>query len=130
MPAASSTARAAALALLGLPERASSREVTRAYRSLVKVTHPDVTGRSDPDAGRRFAALTEAYRLLMSADPPLPAGPDRPEGAAHPTPPPVTVTVRVRHATPPGTAPPIIAGPVTITPSPAKDAGGGPRWTR
>lgn len=130
MAAASPAARAAALALLGLPEGASPQEVTRAYRSLVKVTHPDVTGRSDPDAGRRFAALTEAYRLLTSTDRTLPAGPDRPKGSAHPTSPASKVTVRVRHASPPGVPPPIIAGPVTITPSPAKDAGGGPRWAK
>src|SRR6188472_1459629 len=61
--------RSAALAVLGLSRHASAREITAAYRRLAKATHPDVTGPADHDAGRRFAALTEAYRALTSISP-------------------------------------------------------------
>ena len=104
--------RIAALAVLGLSGQASAREITHAYRRLAKTTHPDITGQLDPDAGRRFAALTEAYEALSSTPPPPPSPPPPPTPA-------VTVSLRrpvrvsVRFA-----RPPIVAGPVRMTPSP------------
>jgi hypothetical protein len=106
-------ARRAALAALGLPEEATPGEITRSYRRLAKLSHPDATGPSDPDAARRFAALSEAYRALRrtSTDPALP-GP-----AAPPAREPQKVTVRIRTAAAsPTEPPPIVAGPVVITP--------------
>jgi hypothetical protein len=119
----SAVPRLAALALLGLSEQATAGDVVAAYRRLAKTTHPDVAGRRDPDAGRRFAALTDAYRALAPtpASPapatsapatasaaPSPAAPS--PGAA---PPRRRTPVRVRY-----TRPPITAGPVRITPLP------------
>ena len=96
--------RSAALALLGLTAQASAREVTQAYRRLAKTTHPDIAGPRDHDAARRFAALTEAYHLLTltsaTPSPPVPPPLRRP------------FPVRVRFAQPP----PIVAGPVRVTP--------------
>jgi hypothetical protein len=95
--------RSAALAMLGLSERASAREVSQAYRRLAKTTHPDLAGPRDHDAARRFAALTEAYQLLTLT----PATP------SPPVPPPLRrpLPVRVRFAQ----QPPIVAGPVHVT---------------
>jgi hypothetical protein len=94
--------RSAALAMLGLSARASAREVSRAYRRLAKTTHPDIAGPGDHDATRRFAALTEAYRLLTPTPTPSP-----------PEPPPLrhSIPVRVRFAQ----QSPIVAGPVRVT---------------
>lgn len=105
MPGPTPAARSAALAVLGLSDQASHRDVTRAYRRLAKTTHPDVTGPLDHDAGRRFAALTEAYHLLTG----MPATPI--VRTAPPASRPVTVSVRL---TPP---PPFVAGPVRVTPT-------------
>ena len=113
-------ARMAALALLGLPDLASAGDITRAYRRLAKTTHPDLTGALDHDAGHRFAALTQAYRLLTST--PAPPSPPTPTAATATTPAPgspdpaspsrpTPITVRF-------TRPPISAGPVRITPPP------------
>jgi curved DNA-binding protein CbpA len=63
-PTASPTARTAALALLGLPETATEAQIVHAYRRLVRATHPDVTGRTDPQAAREFAAIHNAYQRL------------------------------------------------------------------
>jgi hypothetical protein len=98
--------RLAALATLGLSEDATAGDVTQAYRRLARVTHPDVTGRRDGDAGHPFAAITEAYHVLTS---------DPASGAPTSSSPPrrrVPVNVR-RHD-----RPPIVAGPVWITPLP------------
>jgi hypothetical protein len=52
---------------LGLDPGASRGEITRAYRRLALLTHPDVSG--DPAAAQRFASLTDAYhRALAEAD--------------------------------------------------------------
>lgn len=106
--------RPAALALLGLSEQATATDVVAAYRRLAKTTHPDVAGPRDPEAGRRFAALTDAYRALV----PTPAAPSpaAPPQAAPPQggPPrrgPTPVRVRVTRS-------PIVAGPVGVTRSP------------
>jgi hypothetical protein len=136
MPDPVMSARMAALALLGLPERATAPQVTRAYRRLAKSTHPDVTGPLDRDAASRFAALTAAYRLLLDASSspqsspqsssgqsssrrssppqspspqsarPSPSEPRRPRG-------PVPVPIRV-------TRPTISVGPVRISPLPPR----------
>jgi hypothetical protein len=121
-------ARLAALALLGLPEQASAHDITRAYRRLAKATHPDLHAEPAPDdappasaddAGHRFAALTDAYRSLMSAaapgaEPATPAPPAEPADR-HGTPVRVRVTRRPPLST---TRPPIVAGPVHVTPLP------------
>lgn len=98
--------RAAALAILGLTESATAHQVTQAYRRLAKTSHPDVAGPDGHDAARRFAQLAEAYHALTAS----PATP--PAAAPQPHRDPIPVTVRF-------TRPPIIAGPVRITPSPA-----------
>jgi hypothetical protein len=59
--------RAAAARLLGVPEDASARRATRAYRARVKVTHPD---RFPPgseaweDANESLVALNQAMAVL------------------------------------------------------------------
>jgi hypothetical protein len=121
-------ARLAALAVLGLPEQASARDITQAYRRLAKTTHPDLYEQrvesdlphpATHDAGHRFAELTDAYRTLTAGS----AAPVE-EGAGDQTSPGVTppprsrpTPVTVRYSRPP-TRPPIIAGPVHITPFP------------
>ena len=124
--------RSAALALLGLPGDASPRDITQAYRRLAKATHPDrvrapaPAAMADPatsDAPQRFALLADAYHALASppaTSPPEITPSDRTTAPGPSTTPgPVPVAVRVRR--PPGEPrerPPIVAGPVRITPSP------------
>ncbi|HEY8547571.1 MAG TPA: J domain-containing protein [Acidimicrobiales bacterium] len=50
--------------VLGIPETASARDVTRAYRRLVRELHPDAGG-GDP---RRLQETIEAYRVLGDPD--------------------------------------------------------------
>jgi hypothetical protein len=130
--------RSAALALLGLPGDASPRDITQAYRRLAKETHPDRTGSAaataDPvvtDSQQRFALLADAYHALASTPPSTPepsppdtSPPDRtPPPAPFTTPGAVSIPVRIRRpADAPPERPPIIAGPVHITPSPAPAA--------
>lgn len=111
MPDASS-ARRAALAALGLTEEATPGEISRSYRRLAKLSHPDATGPNDTDAARRFTALNEAYRALTpTGSEAAPTGHDAPpERGPH------KVTVRIRTAASPTEPPPIVAGPVIITP--------------
>jgi chaperone modulatory protein CbpM len=59
--------------VLGVSRRAPADDVLRAYRTLARRYHPDVY--RGPDAGRRFAEVDEAYRVLR--DPPARAGHDR-----------------------------------------------------
>jgi DnaJ domain len=121
------TTRRGALALLGLPETATGPEVVHAYRRLVRATHPDATGRTDPGAAREFSAIHHAYQLLAHGDDPardptdepveasLPRKPGDASGAcpqAWPTqanrlPPEEVPAFRPR--------PPIVAGPVVVT---------------
>ncbi len=113
--------RSAALALLGLDHDASPRQITQAYRRLAKTTHPDRTTPPEgaavthPDATgaeQPFAVLADAYHALASTSPPDhrdQTGPSTTHG-------PVSVPVRVRQ---PPEQPPIVAGPVRITPSPS-----------
>ena len=53
MPYLSSAQRAAALAVLGLPEQATGEQILRAYRRLAKATHPDANGLSGPEVVER-----------------------------------------------------------------------------
>jgi hypothetical protein len=121
-PAAGPTARAEALAVLGLPETATGPQIIHAYRRLVRATHPDVTGRTDSAAAQRFTAIHDAYRLLTQPDDDQVADPVQlsPTGLAgdesavtpdRPSPP----TTRDQVFP---TCPPIVAGPVTVTPLP------------
>lgn len=109
--------RAAALDVLGLPNGATPEQVTRAYRRLARSTHPDVTGATDPTAGDRFAAISDAYHRLTTAPSPPPI-------LAHS---PVQRPVHSRAQGPttarpgwlagsPAARPPIVAGPVFVTP--------------
>lgn len=66
-----------ARALLGVAADTSPAAMTRAYRRLARLTHPDVS--SAPDAAARFAAVCAAYDLLRH----VPGG--RPAGAEHAT---------------------------------------------
>ena len=92
--------RTSGVSALGLGPGASRGDITRAYRRLALLTHPDVSG--DPAAAQRFASLTEAYhRALAEAD---------------------TVAARPVRSTP---RPPFrtngrqfVAGPVHVTPQP------------
>ena len=71
------------------------------------VSHPEATG-----AEQRFAVLADAYHALASTSPAShgdQTGPSTTHG-------PVSVPVRVRR---PPEQPPIVAGPVRITPSPS-----------
>lgn len=98
--------RVAALALLELSEQASDEEIQQAYRRLAKQTHPDATGATGTEAGRRFAAISHAYHQLLSSEaPPAPntvryAPPRRQSMFGN----------RTRR-------PDLVAGPVWITPS-------------
>lgn len=50
-----------ALEVLGLPERATLREIRSRHRQLVKRYHPDSGSGGDPE---RIRAVNEAYRLV------------------------------------------------------------------
>jgi hypothetical protein len=52
--------------ILGVKPNANPREIKSAYRRLAKRRHPDLNG-NDESAGREFARLTEAYRVLSDA---------------------------------------------------------------
>jgi curved DNA-binding protein CbpA len=119
MPIPSPARRVAALAVLGLPARATGQQITDAYRRLARTTHPDATGRTDTAAGRRFAEISDAYHLLTD-DPaaeqavaqgePTSAGRTAGTGGSPGQP----RRTRWRGRDRPG-RPPIVAGPVTIT---------------
>jgi hypothetical protein len=123
--------RSEALALLGLPGDASARDITQAYRRLAKATHPDRTSaaalpatadRVVTDSPHEFALLAEAYHAL-AATPESPPPEPSPSGRTSPPGPLTTagaVSIPVRVRNPPEEQPerpPIIAGPVHITPS-------------
>lgn len=94
MPALSPGDRVAALTTLGLAAGATDEQITQAYRRLARAAHPDLTGRTDAAAGDWFAAISDAYHRL-AAEPPVRPRPPR---------------------TPTWRRPPLVAGPVTITP--------------
>jgi len=103
--------RSSALALLELGADASRAEINHAYRRLAREVHPDRCG--SPDAAERFARLRDAYARALQADSePMgqpPVAPADPRDSDSPG----TATFYVRRAP---QDPPIVAGPVTITP--------------
>lgn len=106
MTALSPGDRVAALTTLGLPAGATDEQITEAYRRLARAAHPDVTGRTDAAAGDRFAAISDAYHRLAAEAPVRPRPPSTPNTPNTPS----TPSTRTRRR------PPIVAGPVTITP--------------
>lgn len=52
--------------VLGLSKGASIEEVKKAYKSLAKKYHPDVS--SDPDAEKKFKEVVEAYQVLSDPE--------------------------------------------------------------
>ena len=97
--------RAALLAVLGLPPDAVEPQISRAYRRLARQSHPDVSDAAggEGEAARRFREISDAYHRLLT----LPVRPP-----ASPPPPAPVPTAR------PSRRPPIVAGPVIVTPSP------------
>lgn len=112
-------------------------QITRAYRRLARAAHPDVTGLADAATGGRFAAISDAYRRLRAAQ----AAADRAtadraaadearEAQPESTRPAVRDVVRPtadggrawapRYAAAPllRPGPPIVAGPVVVSPLP------------
>ena len=92
--------RTPGVSALGLEPGASRSDITRAYRRLALLTHPDVSG--DPTAAQCFASLTDAYhRALAEAD---------------------TVAPRPVRSTPSFRANgrQFVAGPVHVTPQPLR----------
>lgn len=49
--------------ILGVPETASAKEITRAYRKLARTLHPDANP-SDPSAEERFKEVSAAYDVI------------------------------------------------------------------
>lgn len=108
--------------VLGVPPDATRDEIARAYRQLVRGSHPDLQG-GDPAAPGRFREITGAYEVL--GDPARRAHYDR----QHPRP---RLSIRpggVRRG-----EPQIWAGPVQIEPpeihlpQPGAAAPGAPAW--
>lgn len=52
--------------VLGVPSDADTETIRRAFRSLARGCHPDVS--SDPQAGERFRELAEAYEVLSNPE--------------------------------------------------------------
>lgn len=50
-------------AILGVEPGAPQAEIQRAYRRLARRYHPDASPR-EPEAGKRFVQITEAYEML------------------------------------------------------------------
>ncbi|MFC2080591.1 J domain-containing protein [Bacteroidota bacterium] len=50
--------------ILGLENKATKDDIKSAYRLLAKKFHPDVS--DEPDAGKRFIEISEAYEFLMN----------------------------------------------------------------
>ena len=100
---------------LRLPPQASEQQIRRAYRQLAHDVHPD-TNPEDPQAARRFQQITEAYDILSHPDrraryDQVHLRPSQPHRTEPPGPSPLTAEAF------PTTSPPLIAGPVHITPS-------------
>ncbi|XP_051516357.1 dnaJ homolog subfamily C member 22-like [Myxocyprinus asiaticus] len=54
-----------ALTILSLPEEASMEEITRSYRELAKVWHPDHNPKQQAEAQQMFIQIQEAYEILL-----------------------------------------------------------------
>ena len=52
--------------LLGVPRGASDADIKRAFRTLARELHPDVSG--EPDAAARFRDIAEAYEVLSDPE--------------------------------------------------------------
>jgi molecular chaperone DnaJ len=52
--------------LLGVSRTATEAEIKKAFRSLARELHPDVS--DDPDAGERFKEVVEAYEVLSNSE--------------------------------------------------------------
>lgn len=111
--------RARALAVLGLPERATPRQVTDRFRALAKAMHPD-TAAVVPDAARRLTAICDAYHLLARAEGPTAAQsppPSAPRTPQQPAAGPTLWSPARQHGPRPG--PWLVAGPAHVCPLPA-----------
>ncbi|AOP47506.1 J domain-containing protein [Streptomyces lydicus] len=69
-------------AVLGVPPSASAREITAAYRRLVRALHPDTGAAGRPDARHGLDEVLAAYRTLH--DPRLRAAHDAARGRREP----------------------------------------------
>ena len=49
--------------ILGVSRNASGKDIKKAYYQLAKKYHPD-TNKSDPNAGKKFQEVSEAYEVL------------------------------------------------------------------
>jgi hypothetical protein len=96
--------RRRALDVLGLAESATEDEITRAWRGLVRETHPDLTGDSTPATVDRLRDLMWAHHTLTRI---------QPAGAVRK---PVRVAVKPEKST--HDEPPIVAGPTRVHPAP------------
>jgi DnaJ family protein A protein 3 len=49
--------------ILGVSRNASAKDIKKSYYQLAKKYHPD-TNKGDPDAGRKFQEVSEAYEVI------------------------------------------------------------------